>query len=375
MTEKELREIKRRFRPERSNIPRIVGCFVNEAGQIVSHISQSLSLGEDLVTEKLLGVMKKTLSGTLGINLTDVSYSTRQVTESPEHKLLMKLCESRLGDEEALESFYAAVIPTVKIESNYAILLASDVYDVPTYGKDGDSFESSEVFSYIVAAICPLKNLPEALTFRESDSLFHAFSPTSVLSVPVLGFMFPTFDDRRTNIYGALLYTRSLKESYPDFLTSVLASEPKMPPKAQTETFGECLSTALGEECTLDVVRTVQSELAEMLIAHKESGDPEPLTFTADTAKQLLSSAGVGDEGLDAVADAFTESFGKNAVLCPRNMLPMKKFDVTTPEVTVKIDPEHKDLVTTEVINGQKYLMIRITGETRVNGVSINIDD
>lgn len=30
MNEKELREIKRRFRPERTNVPRIVGCFVNE---------------------------------------------------------------------------------------------------------------------------------------------------------------------------------------------------------------------------------------------------------------------------------------------------------------------------------------------------------
>ena len=34
MTEKELREIKRRFRPERSNIPNIVGAFVNENGEI-----------------------------------------------------------------------------------------------------------------------------------------------------------------------------------------------------------------------------------------------------------------------------------------------------------------------------------------------------
>ena len=40
MTEKELREIKRRFRAERSNIPRIVGCFVNQNNQIIASISQ-----------------------------------------------------------------------------------------------------------------------------------------------------------------------------------------------------------------------------------------------------------------------------------------------------------------------------------------------
>ena len=59
MTEKELREIKRRFRPERSNIPRIVGCFVNGNGEILSNISQSIGTSDSVVSEKLLAVMKK----------------------------------------------------------------------------------------------------------------------------------------------------------------------------------------------------------------------------------------------------------------------------------------------------------------------------
>ena len=78
MTERELREIKRRFRPERSNIPRIVGCFVNGGGQIVSKISQSLGLSDEAVNEKLLGVMKKALSGGLGTNLTEMSFLQRR---------------------------------------------------------------------------------------------------------------------------------------------------------------------------------------------------------------------------------------------------------------------------------------------------------
>ena len=107
MTDKELREIKRRFRPERSNIPRIVGCFVNENKQIISKITQSLALGESLVSEKLLATMKKTLSGSLGTNLTEVAYSTKQVTDSEEHKLLMGLVKSELKDEALLDKFYA----------------------------------------------------------------------------------------------------------------------------------------------------------------------------------------------------------------------------------------------------------------------------
>ena len=69
MTEKELREIKRRFRPEKGNISKIVGCFVNENKQILSYISQSIGFEDSIVSEKMLGVLKKTLSGAIGTSL------------------------------------------------------------------------------------------------------------------------------------------------------------------------------------------------------------------------------------------------------------------------------------------------------------------
>ena len=76
MIEKELREIKRRFRPEKHNIAKIVGCFVNTAGQIISKINQPLGISESVVSEKLITTMKKTLSGSLGTNLVDISFTT-----------------------------------------------------------------------------------------------------------------------------------------------------------------------------------------------------------------------------------------------------------------------------------------------------------
>ena len=375
MTEKELREIKRRFRPEKSNIPRIVGCFVNEAGQIVSRISQSIGLGDEAVSEKLLCVMKKSLSGTLGTNLTDVSFSTKQVTDSEEHKLLMTLRNSRLDDRDALESFYSRVIETVKLDSGYAILLASDVYDVFSYSKDGEESGSGEVFSYIVAAICPLKNLPEQLSFRETDSLFHLFTPSAILSPPALGFMFPAFDDRKTNIYGALYYTRSISESYPDFVSRIFAQEAKMPPKAQKAAFDECIASTLGEECTLEVIRSVHNQIEEMITEHKESRDPEPLLLSKAAVKNVLAGCGIAEEKLDQLDESFDESFGKNAELSPKNIVTTKKFELATPEVTVKVDPEHRDLVSTQVIGDVKYLMIRITSGVEVNGINIKIEN
>ena len=375
MTEKELREIKRRFRPERSNIPRIVGCFVNSGSKsIIAKISQSLGMNDSVVNEKLLGVMKKTLSGSLGTNLTDVAYSTKQVTESEKHKLLMELLKSRLEDEGALDRFYNAVMESVELESNYVILLASDVYDVKSFGKDGAEGESYQSFTYIVCAVCPVKSMPEALTFREADSMFHALSTSTLLGAPEMGFMFPAFDDRRTNIYGALYYTRGVADNHPAFAERVLDTEVGLPPRAQKEAFGSCLFDALEEECSLDVVRSVHTQIQEMIESHKESKDPEPLTVSRATVKNILEGCGVAEEKINALDAPFDESFGVNAELSPRNLVSVNKFEVSTPDVVIKVDPEHRELVTTQVIGGVKYVMVRVTGDVEVNGITVKVD-
>ena len=40
----------------------------------------------------------------------------------------------------------------------------------------------------------------------------------------------------------------------------------------------------------------------------------------------------------------------------------------------LKVDPEHRDLITTQVINNVKYVMIRVDGAIEVNGININIE-
>ena len=374
MTDRELREIKRRLRPEKCNVSRIVGCFVNTSGQILYKISQSLTLGDDSVNERLLGVMRKSLTGTLGSTITSIDYSTHAVSESPEHALLMRLRSSSLADTEALDELYSKITASLKLDTNYVILLMNDVYDVFTKSSDGESADSTEVFSYIIAAICPVKEPPEALTFREADSLFHPSGSQGILTSPELGFMFPAFDDRKTNIYGALYYTRSATESYGDFATSVLGAKPPIPRAVQRETFNTTVSEALAEECTLDVVRGIHSAVSEMIEAHKESRDPEPLTLTKYTMKDILTSAGVEGESLERIGNAIDESFGKGAVLTPKNVVSEKKFELKMPEVKISVDPEHRDLISTRKVNGERCVVIRITGPVEINGITINTD-
>ena len=374
MNERELREIKRRFRPDKSNIPNIIGCFVNASGQIISRFSQSILLSENDESEALLSVMKKTLSGSLGTNLTDIEFSTKDVTDGAEHKLLMTLRDSHLKDETALSTFFSKVAESVHMESNYVILLANDIYDVFT--KEGDEEGgSSTTFSYVVCSICPLKDSAEGLFFRESDKLFHSVSANAVLTRPVLGFMFPCFDDRQANIYHTLYYTKDIASANEDFVASVFGKTAPMPPKVQKSTFDYCLKDALGDECSLELVKSVNNQIAEMMEIHKESKDPDPLTVNKSTLTGVLANCGVDEENIKSFGEKLDESYGHNAELRPKNVLDTNKLDIVMPDVKISVKKDKQHLVTTQTINGRKYILIEASEGVEVNGVPIKINE
>lgn len=371
MNERELREIKGRFRPERCNIPAIRGCFVNENKQILAKIKQSLAMSGEGLTERLLGVMKKTLSGSLGTNLLNIEFRTRDVESSPEHKLLMRLRASGLSDEEALSELYGKIIESTKLDGNFAILVANDAYDVIKKREDGGECESVGVYNYIVCAVCPLKNIEGGISFKEGDASFHALMSNLVLQRPECGFLFPAFDDRQSNIYGALFYTRSIKDNHAELVSGLFGKTAPMAPTAQKASFNEALANALGDECELDTLRSVHAQISEMTLAHKEARIPEPLTLSAETLKTVVLNSGVDGEKAEALKERIDEVFGKGAAITPKNIINTRQYELRSPDVVIKVNPDRRDLVTTEIINGQKYILIKAEEGVELNGIAV----
>ena len=158
MNQKEINELRRRFRPEKSAISRVYGCYVNSSKEIVSDLDESLGMMPQEESEKYLSLLKKGLSGSLGKNLIDIVFSTQQVVDSEEHRLLTTLRDSQLKDNEARQTFYHKVIDSLDMgDSSYLLLLTCDSYDVPHRGKD-DSLQadaSDEVFTYTSVLCAP----------------------------------------------------------------------------------------------------------------------------------------------------------------------------------------------------------------------------
>ena len=135
------------------------------------------------------------------------------------------------------------------------------------------------------------------------------------------------------------------------------------------------MSNALAEECSMDVVQTVHEQLAQRIELHKESKVPDPLLITKEDVKDVLSGCGISDAHMAKFSVDFDETFGFEADLHPKNIIDEKKFEIKTPDVSIKVAPDRTDLIETRVIGGVKYILINAEEEVEVNGVSIHIRD
>lgn len=377
MNEKEIGEIRRRTRRDRSNMTSIYGCYVSGQKEIISEFKRSVGTMPENESEKYFGLLKKTLSGAIGKNLIDITFRTAQVSGSPEHKLLMDLRSTGLKDEALRLELYQKIIENVTFDENYLILLGLDSYDVPFKSKDGDTQAdaSNETYTYLQCAVCPVKLTKSSLCYDGQNKEFHDGGTEHIACAPELGFLFPAFDNRATNIYNALFYTKSPKQIYENVVDALFKVEPPKPAAEQKTSFEALLTRTVGEDCSLEVVQTVHEQLCQCIEIHKESKVADPLLVNKEQVKLALTASGVPEDKVSKFSVEFDEVFGNDAHLHPRNIINNKRFEVKTPDVSITVNPQCSDLIETRVIGGVKYILICADENVEVNGVNINIKD
>ena len=377
MNTKEIGEIRRRQRRDRSNMTTIFGCYINEQKEIISEFSQSLGMMPENEAEKYFALLRRTLGGTLGKNLIDITFKTSQVADSPEHKLLMGLRNSRLKDEALRMQIYKKAMESLTLEGNYLILLGCDSYDVPFKSKDGElnTDNSEETYTYLLCAICPVKQTKANLHYVPEEKQFHDGNMANVVAAPELGFLFPAFDNRGTNIYNALYYNKSVKENHQSFVDTIFCAPVPKPAFEQKQSFEALLSRSLDEECSLDVVQTVHDSICQQIEMHKESKLPEALMINKEQVKSVLEDCGINEQHLAKFSVDYDEAFGFEAQLHPKNIIDNRKIEISTPDVIIKVAPDRSDLIETRVIGGIKYILINAEEDVTVNGVSIHIGE
>lgn len=372
MNKKEVLEIRKQFTPENCAITRVCGCYVDHEKEKKMEMKKAfLSLPEEEAF-KYFDIFRHTLSGTIGKNLINMEFPLEQELPGGTQEFLLKLRDSKLQDDLLLEEFYDKIIENYIYAENYYIILIHAVYDVPGKSSDGlEMFDASDtVYEHILCSICPVNLTKAGLSYNAETNNIEDRIRDWFVEAPAKGFLFPAFQDRTTDIHNLLYYTKKPEELQPELIANVLGSTIPLTAKDQKTTFQTLISDTLGEECDYEVVRNIHDNLNEMIEASKEA--PEPLELSRPDVKKLFMRSGIEEEKLETFDDNFEEAVGEKKTLLAANIASVKTFQIETPDVIVKVNPERSDLVETREIDGRRCLVIAIDDHLEVNGIEVH---
>ena len=137
----------------------------------------------------------------------------------------------------------------------------------------------------------------------------------------------------------------------------------------QKESFQAIIEETLGDACDYETVKTIHENLSEMLEEHKD--EPEPLVLDKYQVRTLLENSGIEEDRMEAFDKSFDETAGEKAAIYAGNLINPKAFEVKTPDVIIKLNPERTDLLETREIDGRQCLVIAVDGGVEVNGIMV----
>ena len=371
MNKKEILEIRKQFTPANCAITRICGCYVDhEKTKIVESKDAFLSLPEEEAF-KYFDIFKKTLSGAVGKNMLNLEFPLDAEMPGGTQEFLLKLRDSKLEDDMLLEEFYDKVIATYEYAENYYIILIHAMYDIPGKSTDGlEMFDASdEVYEYLLASICPVSLSKAGLSYNAADNRIQDRVRDWIVDVPAKGFLSPAFNDRSTDLHSVLYYTKKSEDLQPELIDQLLGAKMPMSADTQKETFQMIIEDTLGEEGDYETVRNIHETLNEMIEEHKE--EPEPLALDKTEVKKIFEKSGVDAEKMENFDHNFETNAGEKASLLASNIAETRKFNIETPDVIIKVNPERADLVETRIIDGRQCLVIPVDDHIEVNGINV----
>lgn len=315
MTKKDILELKRRMKKEACTFTKLCGCYVDGNKNIILKINETFLNLKDEEFFKYLDIAKKALSGTIGNNLLELEFAPVGEGEDSIQSFLLGIRDSKLKNEALLDRLYEKIIEKYDYTGNYLILLFHDAYDVVIKTSDNNKLdESEEVYDYVLCAVCPVELSKAALGYREDENRIGARMRDWVVGMPEVGFLYPAFTDRSTDIHAVMYYTKDAKETHTEFMEEILGCKSRRSGTEEKETFKSVIENVIGDdEQSNEVFIKLQKNLNYM-IEEEEAlnyGSKEPLMLTNASVKELMEDTDISDEIKGKIEKAYDETFGE----------------------------------------------------------------
>ena len=374
MNKKEINEIKSLFtKIDDVAVERLCGCYVDGEKNIISTFNESFLLLEKDEMYKYMEIFRKSLSGTQGKNLMDMSFTH----ETDGSKLLETMRSSELKDETVNKLFFDKIIETYDFPGEYLILVIFQRYDVPGITDDGIKMEdaSDEVYSYILCSLCPIGVSKLGLGYYEETNEFHTLQQDKYVKLPENAFLYPAFNDRSTDTNSLLYYSAKGDRSEEKMLNEFLGVKAPLPAVEQKEIFDALVRETMTEGTDVELVTAVQKNMAEMVLEKKQESQGKPAVIQKEDVTAVLKQSGLQEEKVKNFSQRFDEEFGMDEAvqeIFAENIVPSRsKLEMKTPDVVVKINYDRTDLVETRIIDGKKCLVIELGEGLVINGIPV----
>lgn len=315
---RDILELKRRFKKESCTITRMCGCYVDSNKNKVVELNETFLNLDDAEFYKYLDIAKKALSGTIGNNLLELKFEKSEEESGGKQQYLLGLRESGLKNPELLEHLYDMIIENYDYVGNYLILIFHDAYDVMTKTNDDLKIdESEEVFDYLLCAICPVNLSKPGLGYREDENRIGVRIQDRVVGMPDVGFLFPSFAERSADVHSLTYYVRDAKDSHRDFIETALGCGAKRTATEEQNAFGSIVKTAIAPiiEDSDGMLIDIQEKLNDIVEEHEAAMEdlvvlePEELTLTTEMIKDVLSDSEIPDATVALIQSHFTQEF------------------------------------------------------------------
>lgn len=329
MNKKDILELKKRLKKDYCTFTKMCGCYVNGEKNIILNFRETFLNLEDDEYFKYLEIAKKVLSGTIGNNILELNFPLNENLENEKQLSLIRLKKSQLKDDSLLQDFYKSIIDSYDYTGNFLILVFHDAYDVITKTTDNAKIdESEEVYEYILCAICPVSLSDPGLRYFEEEKKITARIRDWVVNAPTIGFVFPAFIDRSSDVNSVMYYTKNPKDPHPELMEKALGCFSKQTANIQKETFHTIIKDYIDtdEKKAEKTFMEIQDNLNTMIDEHNsiyDDIDAEPITLTQKEIQNLLIESGVSEEATIKIEKSYIENFGEDLPLA-ENLLDSK---------------------------------------------------
>lgn len=312
MIQKEVLELKKRFKINKASFQRVCGVYVDASKNKQATMNMPFLMLEEEIMHKYLDIAGKTLSGKVGDALLgmDVHGGSREQEEMT--KLLLGIKDSHLEDSGLLDAFYDRVIDLYNTPEPYYIVLFYDAYDVISKTNDNAKLDESEiVYEYILCSICPVKLSQPGLEYYADENKVGIRKRDWVIKMPDAGFLYPAFTDRCPDINEVLFYNRKPGEADHLFMDQLFLCNSERTVSEKKSIFSRIIEIAADKESNPEEKIFHLHEKLRAIEEEKDACDRSDEPVTDAEIKDAARAAGFTETVVDEIAKSFNYEFTK----------------------------------------------------------------